>query len=201
MPRRCNGSARNKSPVPLLVLHCGPSQQGDRIIHEDYRLIYSGGEDSRHGVGFLVADNVAQSYKSSKHVFPVATYACETWIFRRADENRITAFENKCYRKILRVRWVQRRTNKSVRAELNVTPNWLLQYARRQKLSYFGHIWRHKGIEKSVLEAYIPGRRRRGRPRYRWEKTIIDAFGSMTRAGRTASDRTLFRKAVRAATL
>ena len=134
-------------------------------------------------------------------VFPVATYACETWILRRADENRITAFENNCYRKILRVRWVQRRTNESVRAELNVTPNWLLQYVKRQKLSYFGHIWRHKGLEKSVLEAYIPGRRRRGRPRYRWEKTITDAFGSMTRAGRTASDRTLFRKAVRAATL
>jgi len=134
-------------------------------------------------------------------VFPVATYACETWILQRADEHRITAFENKCYRKILRVRWVQRRTNESVRAEMNVTPNWLLQYVKRQKLSYFGHIWRHKGLEKSVLEAYIPGRRRRGRPRYRWEKTIIDAFGSMTRAGRTVSDRTLFRKAVRAATL
>jgi len=89
----------------------------------------------------------------------------------------------------------------SDRAELNVAPNRLLQYVRRQKLSYFGHIWRHKGLEKSVLEAYIPGRRRRGRPRYRWEKTIIDAFGSMTRAGRTVSDRTLFRKAVRAATL
>jgi hypothetical protein len=134
-------------------------------------------------------------------VFPVATYACETWVLRTGDENNITAFENKCYRRILRVPWTQHRTNDSIRQELEVNNEWLLQYVRKQKLSYFGHIKRRDGMEKRVLEAYIPGRRRRGRPRCSWQKTMVDAFGSMQQAGRLARDRKQFRNAVREATL
>ena len=134
-------------------------------------------------------------------VFPVATYACETWVLRKMDEQRITAFENKCYRRILRVPWTQHRTNDSIREELGVTNDWLLQCVRKQKLSYFGHIKRQDGMEKRVLEAYIPGKRRRGRPKCKWEKTIIDVFGSMEQASRMAQDRNWFRDNVREATL
>ena len=113
----------------------------------------------------------------------------------------ITAFENKCYRRILRVPWTEHRTNDSIRQELGIKDEWLLQYVRKQKLSYFGHIKRQDGMEKRVLEAYIPGKRRRGRPRCRWQKTVVDAFGSMQQAGRLARDRKQFRNAVREATL
>ena len=91
--------------------------------------------------------------------------ACEAWVLRKADEQRISAFENECYRRILRVPWVERRTNEDIRNELNVSKDWLLQYVRKQQLGYFGHIVRHDGLEKKVLEAYIPGKRSRGRPR------------------------------------
>ena len=136
-------------------------------------------------------------------VFPVATYACETWVLRKAEEQRISAFENKCYRRILRVPWTQHRTNDSIREELGVglSNDWLLQYVKKQNLTYFGHIRRQDGMEKTVLEAYIPGKRKRGRPRCKWEKTIIDVFGSMEQASRIAEDRNGFSSIVREATL
>ena len=134
-------------------------------------------------------------------IFPIATYACEAWVLRKADEQRITAFENKCYRRILRVPWVERRTNEDIRNVLNVSKDWLLQYVRKQKLGYFGHIVRHDGLEKRVLEAYIPGKRSRGRPRCRWDETVKETFGSMEKATRMAQNRQVFHAAVREATL
>ena len=134
-------------------------------------------------------------------VFSVATYACETWVVRKMEEQCITAFENKCYRRILRVPWTQRRTNDSIRKELGVSNDWLLQYVKKQKLTYFGHIKRQDGMEKRVLEAYIPGKRKRGRPKCKWEKTIIDVFGSMEQASRSAEDRSGFISSVREAAL
>ena len=65
-------------------------------------------------------------------VFPVATYACETWVLRKVDEKKISSFENKCYRKILKVPWTQRRTNEDIRTELSVETDWLLRYVKKQ---------------------------------------------------------------------
>ena len=93
------------------------------------------------------------------------------------------------------------RLNEDIRKDLKVPSNWLLNYIKKQKLSYFGHIVRHDGLEKSVLEAYIPGKRRRGRPRLKWDRTVKEVFGSMENATRTAQDRHLFHAAVREATL
>ena len=56
-------------------------------------------------------------------------------------------------------------------------------------------------MEKRVLEAYIPGKRKRGRPKCKWEKTIVDVFGSMEQASRMAKDRKKFQDNVREATL
>ena len=71
---------------------------------------------------------------------------------------------------------MKRRTNEDIRNELNVSKDWLVQYVTKQKLGYFGHIVRHDGMEKRVFEAYIPGKRNRGRPRSRWDGTVKEAF-------------------------
>ena len=65
-----------------------------------------------------------------------------------------------------------------IRKEMELTSDCLLQYVWRQKLAYFGHIVRHDGLEERVLEVTIPGKRSRGRPRCRWDRTVREAFGS-----------------------
>ena len=134
-------------------------------------------------------------------IFPIATYGCESWSLRKMDEKKIQAFEMNTYRRILRVPWTARRTNESIRDELNVKDNWLLNFIIRQKLTYFGHVKRHDGLERLVMEGIVQGRgRRRGRPKIRWEKDIRDRLGSITEAGRLAQNRTVFRAVVRDAT-
>ena len=134
-------------------------------------------------------------------IFPIATYTSEAWVLWKADEQRISAFENKCYRRILRVPWVERRTNEDIRRTLNVPSDWLLKFVKKQKLGYFGHIMRHDGMEKRVLAAQFPGKHSRGRPRYRWDRTVKEVFGSMEKATRMAQNRCFYHAAVREATL
>ena len=74
----------------------------------------------------------------------------------------------KCYRKILRISWTERKTNASVLEQLGVKAPQLLNLIKKQKLSYFGHIKRHNTLEKLFLEGTCEGRRGRGRPRRRW---------------------------------
>ena len=134
-------------------------------------------------------------------IFPIATYGAETWTIKCTDERRLRAFENTCYRKILRVPWTRRRTNESVRLELGITTDWLMNFIHRQKLKFFGHIKRHDSLEKSLLEGNTNGRRSRGRQRRRWEDGITGALNlTIAGAGRLAQDRNGYRTAVIAAT-
>ena len=116
-------------------------------------------------------------------------------------EKYINAFELKCYRRILKISWTEKRTNKSVLEELKISENWLLNNIKSRKLKYFGHIKRHDSIEKIILEGVVPGKRRRGRPKRRWSQDIIEHLGvDVTEAGRLAQDRSAFRNAVMRAT-
>ena len=134
-------------------------------------------------------------------VFPVATYGCESWTMNIIDKTRIEAFEGKCYRKILRIPYTEHRSNISIRRELNVEDNWLNNCIMRNKLKYFGHIKRHDGLERTIMEARIAGKRGRGRPRKRWESNIKEELGmNISEAGRLAQDRSVYRRAVKAAT-
>ena len=74
-------------------------------------------------------------------VWPVATYACESWTLRKADEMKLTAFENNCARRVLRVPWTAKVTNVAVRERLNEISE-LLQSIKARKLRYFGHVMR-----------------------------------------------------------
>ena len=97
-------------------------------------------------------------------IFPIATNGCETWVLRKLDIKRINAFEMKCYRKILRIRripWIAHRTNCSILNELHLPTNWLYNFVRRQKLKYFGHGTRHNGLEKTIMQGMIAGKRSR----------------------------------------
>ena len=66
-------------------------------------------------------------------IFPIATYACETWTLTKQAEQRINAFEYKCYRRVLRIYWVKKRTNASILQELNTEEGWLLKTIKQRK--------------------------------------------------------------------
>ena len=111
-------------------------------------------------------------------------------------EKKITSFEMKCYRKILRISWTERKTNDSVLEQLGVKAPQLLNLIKKQKLSYFGHIKRHNTLDKLFLEGTG-----RGRPRRRWTQDIGEWMGvSTVEAGRQALERGEFRQAVWEAT-
>ena len=134
-------------------------------------------------------------------VFPTATYGCAAWSINKTDMKKITAFEMKCYRKILRISWTEKITNKEVLKRIGVEEPILFQNIKKLKLSYFGHIKRHESLERHIMEAKVEGKRGRGRPTRRWEQDIHEWLGMTTsQAGRLATDRLKFRKKVREAT-
>ena len=108
-------------------------------------------------------------------VFPVVMYGCESWTVKKADRQRIDAFELWCWRRLLRVPWTARRSNQSILKEIG--PGCSLEgLMLKLKLQYFGHLMRRAdSLEKTVVLGGIGGRRRRGRQRMRWLDGITDA--------------------------
>ena len=103
-------------------------------------------------------------------VFPTANYRYEAWTINKTDSKLVTAFEMKCYRKILRIPWTDRVTNEKVLEKVKMNSTTLLQEIKKLKVGYFGHIKRHESLEKHILEAKVADRRGRGRPTRRWEQ-------------------------------
>ena len=109
-------------------------------------------------------------------VFPVVMYGCENWTVKKAEWWRIDAFELWCWRRLLRVPWTARRSNKSILKEIN--PGISLEgMVLKLKLQYFGHLmWRADSLEKTLMLGKIEGRRRSGRQRMRWLDGITDSM-------------------------
>ena len=109
-------------------------------------------------------------------VFPVVMYACESWTIRKAECQRIDAFELWCWRRLLRVPWTARRSNQSILKE--ISPGYSLEgLVLKLKLQYFGHLmWRSDSFEKTLMLGKIEGRRRRGQQRMRWLGGITDSL-------------------------
>ena len=101
-------------------------------------------------------------------VFPVVMYGCESWTVKKAERWRIDAFELWCWRRLLRVPWTARRSNKSILKE--ISPGCSLEgLMLKLKLQYFGHLmWRVDSLEKTLMLGRIGGRRRGGWQRMRW---------------------------------
>ena len=109
-------------------------------------------------------------------VFPVVMYGCESWTIREAECQRIDAFELWCWRKLLRVPWIARRSNQSILKEISCGIS-LEGMMLKLKLQYFGHLMRRvDSFEKTLMLGKIEGRRRRGRPRMRWLDGVTDSM-------------------------
>ena len=109
-------------------------------------------------------------------VFPVVMYGCESWTVKKAERQRIVAFEVWCWRRFLRVPWTARRSNQSILKE--ISPGCSLEgMMLKLKFQYFGHLLRKvDSLKKTLILGGIEGRRRRGRPRMRWLDGITDSM-------------------------
>ena len=107
-------------------------------------------------------------------VFPVVMYKCESWTVKKAERQRIDAFELWRWRRLLRAPWTARRSNQSILKE--ISPGCSLEgLMLKLKLQYFGHLMRRvDSLEKTLMLGGIRGRRRRGQQRMRWLDGITD---------------------------
>jgi len=109
-------------------------------------------------------------------VFPVVMYRCESWTIKKPECRRIDAFELWYWRRLLRVPWTARKSNKSILKE--ISPGCSLEgLMLKLKLQYFGHLMRRAdSLEKTLMLGKIEGRRRRGGRRMRWLDGITNSM-------------------------
>ena len=109
-------------------------------------------------------------------VFPIDMYGCESWTIKKAESRRIDAFELWCWRRLLRVLWTARGSNKSILKK--ISPGCSLEgLISKLKLQYFGHLMRRvDSLEKTPKLGKIEGIRRRGQRRMRWLNGITNSM-------------------------
>ena len=109
-------------------------------------------------------------------VFPVVMYGCESWTVKKAEHQRIDAFELWCWRILLRVLWIARRSNQSILKD--ISPGCSFEgLMLKLKLPYFVHLMQGvDSLEMTLMLGGIGGRRRRGRQRMRWLDGITDSM-------------------------
>lgn len=133
----------------------------------------------------------------SSMVFPIASYGSEAWAMTAQDKKRVDSFELWCYRRVLRISWRDRRTNKWVLDKIG-SGMVLRKGIAERKMRLFGHIMRREGLEKQLAQGKVPNPRRRGRPITTWYKDIQEMTGfGMAVASHLSKDREGWRKLIR----
>ena len=109
-------------------------------------------------------------------VFPVIMYGCESWTRKKAEHRRIDAFDLCCWRRLLRVLWIARRSNQSILKE--ISPDYSLEgLMLTLKLQYFSHLMRRAdSLENTLMLGKTENGRRRGQQRMRWLDGITDSM-------------------------
>ena len=174
---RNNGNSHRLYFLGLLN-HCTITADGD-CSHEIERQLLLGRKVMTNLDSIFKSRNITLPTKVclvEAMVFPVVMYGCESWTIKKAEHQRIDAFELWCWRRLLRVPWTARRSRQSILKE--IIPGISLEgMMLKLKLQYFGHLMqRADSFEKTLMLGKIEGRRRRGRQRMRWLDGITESM-------------------------
>jgi len=130
------------------------------------------------------------------YIWSIALYGCETWTISAIEKRKLEAFEVWCYRKMLRIKWIDRITNEAVLIRIKENKIlWHTVKVRRAKM--IGHLLRHESLTKTVIEGDVEGHIGRGRPGMEYMKQLMSDMGknSYKKLKELSNDREAWRTA------